>query len=119
MQSPPIPPRPPRNQPVPNRRPLATKHRIPASPMATARPCRRPDLGDGEVEQPWARLRGGHGRDRSTSPKSGPRESWWAQNGRMAMEEEMTAMAMRVAIMAGGGEGGSDGEVFGGGGSEE
>ena len=34
--------------------PSATKHQIPASPMAAARPRRRLDLGDGEVEQPWA-----------------------------------------------------------------
>ncbi|KAI6699322.1 hypothetical protein NL676_013646 [Syzygium grande] len=49
-------PRPPRNQPVLRRRPSATKHRIPPLPMATACPRHRLDLGDGEVDQPWARL---------------------------------------------------------------
>ena len=36
--------------------PSGTKHQISASPMAATRPRRSLDLGDDEVEQPWAGL---------------------------------------------------------------
>ncbi|KAI6697977.1 hypothetical protein NL676_018096 [Syzygium grande] len=64
--------------------PSATKHRIPASPMAAARPRRRPDLGGAARPRPDLH----EVERRPTSSRSGAREGLWARNGRVATEEE-------------------------------